>query len=268
MTHGLSVAACVLFASCRSFKSVSGRVSDYDTHASLAGAEVRANQTGWGIGSNGGIVWDKSYVTRAVTDASGAYTLTFRVGSVANLTAALPGYSGYRDHAVASATVNIRLKRRPDRPAHLPSGLMRLGLHRDGSTYGWRFDSAATVATCDEADLVPSRMRAADSTPVELRACGQGGLRFVSAEELGVSNVFLVYADSAPAAGYAESAMLDFSGAGGVLFVRTRDGQHFAKVEFQPNGFGGQLGPGVVRDLSLRYVYNPDGTRDLTFVEP
>jgi hypothetical protein len=104
--------------------------------------------------------------------------------------------------------------------------------------------------------------------PITFRTSGAGGVRFVPKEELGVDAHFLVYTDRAPTDGYAETAVIDFASEGGVFFVRTRDGEHFAKFEFTPGAFMQMAGPGVVRDLSLHYVYNPDGSRNLLYQMP
>lgn len=53
---------------------------------------------------------------------------------------------------------------------------------------------------------------------------------------------------------------------GGVLFVNTRD-DRYAKIEFYPDAFFMESAPDILRDLSLRYVYDPDGSRDLRFQE-
>ena len=88
--------------------------------------------------------------------------------------------------------------------------------------------------------------------PILLRACGRGGLGYVTAESLGVMSDYLVYADTAPEDGYVNELLLDFKTRGGVVFVRTRDGAHYAKFEFTAiasedqrvriAGFGAQAG--------------------------
>jgi hypothetical protein len=147
----------------------------------------------------------------------------------------------------------------------LPSGFLRLGQKTDGSLYGWDFSSGALTATADDADIFPESVEPGSRGNMLLRVSGGGGIRFVSREELGVDNMFLVYTDTAPADGYETTAELDFKSNGGIYFVRTRDGQHFAKFEFIPTAFAMESAPDIARDLSLHYVFNPDGTRELRY---
>lgn len=101
--------------------------------------------------------------------------------------------------------------------------------------------------------------------PILLRACGRGGLGYVTAESLGVMSDYLVYADTAPEDGYVNELLLDFKTRGGVVFVRTRDGAHYAKFEFTPSGFGGFMDPDVARDVAFAYVFEPSGSRYLPY---
>jgi len=48
--------------------------------------------------------------------------------------------------------------------------------------------------------------------------------------------------------------------------VHTQD-DRYAKIEFYPDAFFMEPAPDILRDLTLRYVYNPDGSRDLRFQE-
>ena len=100
---------------------------------------------------------------------------------------------------------------------------------------------------------------------MRIRAAGEGGIRFVAREELGVDNMFLIYTDTAPLDGYESTAELDFDSDGGIYFVKTRDGEQYAKFEFIPTAFAMESATDIARDLSLHYVYNPDGSRDLRY---
>jgi hypothetical protein len=71
-------------------KVVSGHVLDCATGRPIAGAEVHANQSGWGFGDY--LVWDKPYISSAVTDDTGHFTMTYRVGDSANISAEKKGF--------------------------------------------------------------------------------------------------------------------------------------------------------------------------------
>jgi len=267
--HGGRVAVAVLlvglaFGVARRTKTIRGRVTDFETHEALSGVSVFAYQSGWGI-SGGGVVWDKSYPYRAVSGPTGEFTLRYRVGSSARLGVDVEGYNAFRAFAAPGSRVEIRLKRLPPPHGRLPSGQVRFGLKKDGSTYGFAFDRAATASSCADADVVPVRVDGATRGPIVLRACGRGGLHYVTAESLGVTSDYLVYGDTAPEDGYAGELSLDFSTRGGLVFVRTRDGMHYAKFEFTPSAFGGFLDRDVARDVAFTYVFDPSGSRYLPY---
>ena len=261
-------AAAVLFgsliAACRWTKTVEGTITDYDTHAPLPGVPVFAHQSGWGT-SPGYLVWDQEYKYRAETDQAGGFTLRYRVGSTARLGVDLEGYNRFSDFAEPGQHVDIRLKRLPPPHARLQHDQIRFGLREDGTLYGWAFDRKTIATSCADADILPERVDGETRGPILINACGQGGLRFIPAESLGVRRDFLVYADTAPEDGYTRQLLLDFSGQGGIVFVRTRDGQHYAKFEFTPYAFGGYLDRGVKRDAAFEYVFDPGGSRYLPY---
>jgi hypothetical protein len=67
---------------------------------------------------------------------------------------------------------------------------------------------------------------------------------------------------------YGKRPQLDFTGRGGLVFVRTRDGVHYAKFELTPQAFGSFLDHDAKRDAALGYVYGPGGSRYLPFEIP
>ena len=261
---GLAILALLSSTGCLTEKYVSGRVTDFETNRPIQGATIRAAQHGWGL-SNGSLVWDKDYSTYTSTDERGAFTVGYRRGSSVNLWVVHQGYQRFQMWYPKNADVHIRLKRRIEGLRALPSGFLRLGQKTDGSLYGWDFSSGRLAATPDTADIFPESVESGSRGNMRLRTSGDGGIRFVSREELGVDNMFLIYTDTAPLDGYQPTAELDFGSNGGIYFVRTRDGQHFAKFEFIPTAFAMEAAPDIARDISLHYVYNPEGMRDLRY---
>ncbi len=249
---------------CRFEKQISGQVTDYATGEPLQGAVVSTAQTGWGV-SRGSLVWDKTHVTQTRTDSTGDFTIHYRVGDSARLAVDLDGYQHYQSWYAPNARILVRLKRLLQDYEPLPQGFLRLGQFVDGSYYGWSF-SRAGVADAAGADLIPDQLEPSTRGSMRLRAPEAGGIRYVTREALGVDDQFLSYTDSAPSDDYQRSVALDFRSGGGVLFVRTRD-DRYAKIEFYPDAFFMESSPDIRRDLTLRYVYNPNGSRDLHFQE-
>jgi hypothetical protein len=264
--RGPPVFALLLLAttSCRGEKFLRGVVLDYDTNAPIEAAHVRVAQTGWGI-SQGGPVWDKTYTSEVTTDADGHFTLRYTVGSSANMLVEKPGYNQYYWWAEPNTNLTLRLRRLVHVDSALREGIMRIGRTRSAGPYGWSFADSSIATSCEHGDIIPSSIPSDNESPIVLQACGRGGIHFVSAESLKVDNLFMVYADSVPDPVYARSATLDFHGKGGVFFVRTRDGRHFAKFEFRTNGIASMSSADIVRDLMLNYVYAPSGKRRLPF---
>lgn len=259
--------AALLLSSTSCGGSIEGVVTDYETGEPIRGATVTALQHGWGV-SNGQLVWDKDKSVSVETDEAGTFAVGFRSWSGVRLRSRAPGYQRFEASWARGDHSEIRLKRRVEGARPLPGGFLRLGIREDGTMYGWDFSTGEVATSPEEADLFPVSVDRDARGTITFRATGAGGLRFVSREELGVDAQFLVYTDVAPEDGYTMTAVIDFSSEGGVFFVRTRDGERFAKFAFTPSAFAQMLDPGVARDLALQYVYNPDGSRDLLYQVP
>lgn len=247
--------------------TVRGTVDDYETGEPIVGAEVTSVEHGWGF-RGGSLVWDADKSTTVTTDADGAFTATFRYGTSVRLRVRRPGYQAFEADYRRGADARIRLKRRIEGVRPLPDGFLRMGLREDGTTYGWDFSRGEIATAPEEADLLPVAIGEGMRDSIVFRTPGEGGVRFVPASRIGVDNLFLVFTDEAPADGYEQTSVIDFESEGGVYFVRTRDGARYAKFEFKPSAFSMSADPGVVRDLSLHFVYNPDGSRNLLYQVP
>lgn len=251
---------------CARERVIQGTVRDFETDEPLAGARVTTVQHGWGF-QDGSLVWDKDKSTITATAEDGSFQASYRWSSGVKLRVQAHGYQRFETSYGRESQPSIRLKRRVDQARAHPQGLLRLGVRRDGTLYGWDFSEGEMVSSPGEADLLPTRVGDGARDPIELSAPGGGGILFLSRSQLGVDDLVLVFTDTAPEVGYGPTATLDFTSEGGVFFVRTRDG-HYAKFAFDPSAFAQTLGPEVVRDLSLFYVYNPDGSRDLLYQLP
>jgi hypothetical protein len=262
----LLLVAALALSGCRGEKQLSGRVFDFDTGRPLAGVRIIARQSGWGL-SSGSLVWDKTFISESRSNPQGEFTLRYRVGDSANLIASHPEYQSFYSWYPADAQVTIRLRRLLASPPRVADGYLRCGAKTDGSFYGWDFAAATTTDDPHQADLFPLAVASEPEGTIVLGCSGAGGIRFVPQSELRVDNLFLLYSDLAPERGYGRSAELDFKSPGGIYYVRTRDGRHYAKIEFQPGSYFRHAADAIRRDLSLRYVYNPLASRDLRFQE-
>jgi hypothetical protein len=255
--------ALLALAGCRTTKILTGRVLDYDTRQPIASAAVRAAQSGWGWSN--GLVWDKSYESTATSDPTGHFSIRYNVGDSANLVVAADGYSEWRHFYAAGDNAEVRLRRRPVNPLH--SSVLTVGVNNDGSRFGWSFSAGKTTADQLTADLFPEAI-AGDGKSIRLLAGGRGGIRFWSRRDLGVEDDVLIFAPPAPPDDYTPAVTLNFgddsAATEGVYFVRTGDGEHFAKFEVGPSRMTGS-GLGVRQSFLFVYVYDPAGGRDLPF---
>jgi hypothetical protein len=262
----LLLAVALLLPACRGEKQLSGQIFDYASGRPLAGARIITRQSGWGL-SNGSLVWDKTYITESRSNSQGEFTLRYRVGDSAKLIVSHPEYQSFYAWYPAGSQVTVHLRRLLVGPPRVVDGYLRFGQKTDGSFYGWNFAAAEMTDDPGQADLFPLAVAPEKGGAIVLGCSGAGGILFVPQAELQVDNLYLLYSDRAPEHGYAQSVELDFKLAGGIYYVRTRDGRHFAKVEFQPSGYFMNAAEDIRRDLSLRYIYNPEASRDLRFQE-
>ena len=75
-------------------KTISGSVIDCQTNEPVASAEIVVSQKFLEFKS--GVVWFKSYISRAVGDPDGYFQVTYRVGNSADILAKKDGYISAR----------------------------------------------------------------------------------------------------------------------------------------------------------------------------
>lgn len=249
-----------------------GQVTEFGTGRPVAGAAVVIEWRGWGRAESGGLVWDKDYGAGVRTSADGRFDVTYRGPSSTQVTVRAEGFQPVTRWYGVDDVVTVFLKRRNSDYRPLTNGVLALGEAPVSSAGhalgGWSFASSSETGDPALADLLVDSAAFSPRPRIVVRAADAGGVRFVSAADLGVTDALLIYTDSAPADGYVRSATLGPGARPGVLFVRTRDGTHYAKLEISESIMMQQAANGGRRTVSFRYVYNAAGGRDLRFQEP
>jgi len=75
-------------------KTISGSVVDCQTNEPVASAEIVVNQSF--LEFKGGVIWFKSYISRAMGDPDGHFQVTYRIGNSADILARKDGYISAR----------------------------------------------------------------------------------------------------------------------------------------------------------------------------
>ena len=263
----LALLSCV-----RRERRVVGRVTEFGSGRAVPGAMVTVAWSGWGRSPSGGVVWDREYTASGGAGPDGRFAVVYRGPASVQVTVRADGFQPLTRWYGAGDLVSVSLKRRDPAYRPLPSGLLALGEaargERGASFGGWRFAGSAETGDSAQADLVVTAVSFEPRLRVAVRAPGAGGVRFVPAAEIGADGALLLYTDEAPADGYAPAATLEPGSRPGVLFVRTRDGGHYAKLEVAESAASEQAPFGGRRAALFRYVYNPTGGRDLRYQEP
>jgi hypothetical protein len=90
-------------------KAVSGQVVDCETNEKIMDAKVSLQQRGWGF--DGGLVWDKTYVSETLTNGVGEFEATFRVGNNANILVSKDGYVNAQQFEEPAKNISVRMLR-------------------------------------------------------------------------------------------------------------------------------------------------------------
>jgi hypothetical protein len=253
------VAPALLLAACVARpRNVDGRVVDHASGRPVAGAVVTLTSRGWGI-SDGELVWDKAFATHTVSDAGGRFRARVR-GDGVRVAAEADGYVPYGGW-LEERQAELRLQPRRVTSLDLVHGFLEVGV-RGGVAYGWVLAEARATTARDSADIFPQVVPAGGDAELLLRA--PGGIAFVSSEAIGLVDDPLVYADEAPARGYAAARRVR-PGETGIFFVRARDGR-FAKLAANPLVLGSTREAAAgTRGYRFEYVYNPWAGTELAY---
>lgn len=262
-------AASLVCVSCGySEKTMTGRITDYDTGEPIQNAEVITGRVGWGFNDNGVLIWHKGYAQRVMTEMDGSFRVTAEVGNPATFRVNKEDYAYYLGNHDPDQPVQIRLKPINPDDTLLRIDMMQVG-YEQGRPYGWIFSRKRTTFDPAEADIMPAPQVDFESNIITLTTPVGGGIQSLSVQDLGVQSDFLVYADMAPETGYSSEVALKIaSGAPGdarVYFVRTHGGDHYAKFLFNPAAFSSQKKQTKTWDVLFESVYNPEGSHRLIY---
>lgn len=94
-------------------KTVSGIVIDCADDKPIAGANIQVLKRGWGQ-SDGGVVWDKNYITTAQSDATGLFNIQYTVGMYADISVSQEGYYMAKQYELPTDNAVIRLRSKAD----------------------------------------------------------------------------------------------------------------------------------------------------------
>jgi hypothetical protein len=261
----------LILSGCRSEKTINGVVIDYDTNEAVADALVTTERIGWGR-SNGQIVWDKIYTEQTVTDRRGEFSIrsTFADSVIVNVQK--EGYVHYQGWHAINMPVNIKIKQAGIDDVSLPLNILEIGMQKS-QPYGWIFAEKRKTFDPDEADIFPVFGQRSEHPEITLQVMGNGGIQVLWARDLGITSDFLVYPDMASEEGYTRTVAVRFKPKVAentqIFFIRTRDGQHYAKGYFNPASYttvgSEQDAQQGTWGILLEYVYNPDKSRSLPY---
>ena len=247
---------------------ISGTVKEYSSEKLINQAQVQASYIGWGW-RDGNLVWDKEYVYETTTNSEGKFSINMPIVPSVFLRVLKEGYSTNETWQGFEQKILIKLQTNHGSIPNLQSDILEIGFDK-GIPYGWNFALRERTTDITKADLWP--VSGQNLNQITISTLDKGGIASVSSNELGVTQNLLQYTDTAPQQGYLNNILLNLENNSvepKVYFVRTRDGQHYAKFEFDPSNVGtigsqkdNEQGTG---GILLRYVYNPEPSHDLTF---
>jgi hypothetical protein len=226
-----------------------GHVLDFDTREPIEGAQVVIYSHVPHLVTSyfGGT----SYCDTTITDSKGNFRFLRVRGNLGYVRAEAPGYHEFHGDAARAKAGTLWVNPREPGTQYLKRLNVRIGEYFDGGFFGYSFalgDTSSDPTLCDlfpvEADRIPPPW---DTTGVaqrvvlasmrhklELAALGDGGVIFIPHPVIPESYWPLDYMDEAPLGGYSKSITIDVTGPGGVAWVRTRDGEHYAKLRVLP----------------------------------
>lgn len=254
LTRAAGTAVALVVSACVPVEQeYSGQVIDAATGAPVASAEVVIWSRAWGI-SEGSLVWDKQYTSRAAAGSDGRFSVVHRGATSPRLCARAPGYETVAlDLTSTTWEPRVGLVQSRPVPSSIRTGLLLLGNNAAGETVGWNFAEAATLEP-DRADLL---LRSAPRLHAPMTLFAPGGVRVAPPPRHGAG----VSDGEAPESGYLTEMTVDPQRTK-TVFVKTRDGRHYARLELSGE-LSLSLYPPGQKALQIRYVFDPAGGRFL-----
>lgn len=230
-----------------------GRVVDVASGAPVADAEIVVWSRAWGI-TDGSLLWDKQYVFHDKSSPDGRFRITHRGAWKPHLCARAPGYHTTRlQIGSMNGGSEVGLVRRTPQPPKIRSGLLLLGTSAEGRVLGWNFTEEQPVDP-GRADLM---LRSEPELQTPLTFFAPGGIRAAPPAPYGGG----ISDGEAPQSGYVTELTID-PRATSTIFVRTRNKQRYARLEFSQEFSLSTYPPGQ-KALQIRYLFDPDGGRFL-----
>src|SRR5262245_2400734 len=240
--------------------TVEGLVIDAETHRPIANAHVLIETVGLGP-RDAEHTLDNFLVSLAIpyrdstrTRADGSFRLSFNRLWDWRLITWAPGFVPYYKKS-PSRRVTVLLA-----PATLASDSVAERIfnvpvidYEKRSAAGAYDFTSGRMAAPESADVVfdwPAKNK-----PLEIVARGNGGILFVPRSTFSSGPDLGAIACVAPDTGYVQSIRVQVDREDGICFIRTRDGQHFAKVELDRDYLTGGVTP------ACRSWFNRSGER-------
>lgn len=173
------------------------------------------------------------------------------------------GFAAYRRSGIPRHSFDVKLERLPERYWSIRNGMIPLNVGK-GQVVGWRdfldFESDGPGDSTVADVIVRFDMNNAIAT---VRSRGAGGVAFVPLRAIDDGVDVAGRGCLAPRQGYERLLSLDVSSPDGLVFVRTRDGSHYARFEILTFQLKDAKNYDLGSQMHWRYWYNPEGGRGL-----
>jgi hypothetical protein len=237
------------------------KIVDYHTLKPIKNAQVLVAQSGIGF-IGGRFVWGQYYKYTAATNSDGTIHAKNLSDDSVFIRVDHNGYISLLGTYPIKTIITLKLKQKSKDYVALPWGNLEIGVE-NGRPFGWIFTKKRKTFEPDEADIFPEIVNGS------LYITAAKGINFLSKETINATSSLLIYTDTAPYDGYVSKEKLDLKSTSGVYFVITQD-KNYAKFLF--DSYSGYTSKGSIKNfhgnnwaLLLKYVFNPDGSRNLPY---
>ena len=255
----ICIVILMITLSCAADKTIEVRIIDYQTLKPIENAQVLVTQSGTGfVGWR--FVWGQYYKFTSTTNSEGTIYARNLSGQSVFIRVDHDEYISLMGTYPIKPIITLKLKKKSKGYVALPWGNLEIGVE-NGCPFGWIFSERKKTFDPNEADIFPEIVNGL------LYITAAKGINFFSKEAIGATNRLLIYTDTAPYNGYVSKEKLDLKSTSGVYFIITKD-NNYAKFEF--DSASGYSSEGSIKNfhgkdwgLFFKYVFNPDGSRNL-----